>query len=182
MSLLFSQNHTPFSVWIVDPTGVRIATASVVPRAPQIPGVPPQCESSCSRLDDFAKKILAGGDAPLGVVVASCSDTIFQSLKSCVECGYNILPAEFPQDEVRKLPDQFNKIGEDCNELGLPVQPITFNLTAAPTPPTPTPTPPGLTPTPTPTGTTGAALSRYEGSERVAGAIGVAAVAGFLAL
>jgi len=115
-------------------------------------------------------KVRAGED---GTALASCSDTILQSIKSCVECGYNILPTAFPQEEVRKLQDTINEFGTFCNKLGFSVQPITFNTTPTPTTPTPTPTP---------TSQTGAALSRYEGSARVAGAVGVAAVAGILAL
>jgi len=181
VSLLSSQNHTPFSVWIVDPTGVRIATASVVPRAPQIPGVPPQCESSCSGFNDHLTKIIAGGDAATGAIVATCSDNILQSVKSCVECGYNNLPTtEVSQEDVRKLQDTINNFAAECNKLGLSVQPIAFNTAAAPTAPTAAPTAP--TATPTATGKTGAALLRYEGGARVAGAVGVAVVAGFLAL
>ena len=154
MSLLSSQNHTTFSVWIVDPTRERIATACVVPRAPTIrevppqcwivertatgdviarapaiPGVPPECQPSCSGIEDHLTKLFGGRDAAVDAALTTCSDNVFQSFKSCVECGYNTLPTTFPLEEVRELLDVLNQFGAECNKRGLPVQHITFNTT-----------------------------------------------------
>jgi len=65
----------------------------------------------------------------------------------------------FPADTVRTVQQALDQFAAECNKLGFSVQPTTLNPN---------------------TSKTGAALSSYEGSAKVAGAVRVAAVAGSL--
>jgi len=130
----------------------------------QSSSIPPQCQSACGALTD--QGVLNGAaQTETAATAAACTSTNLQNIKSCFECGYNLAPSAFPPSAVQAVQDAIDGFAAECNKRGFPVQCITL------------------------TGATGkctngksAALSRYEGTSKVVGAVGVAAVAGFLAL
>lgn len=101
--------------------------------------------------------LLAGGNA--NATAAVCSNTIFQGLKSCFECGYQLSPSSFTPDTVQAVQNALNEFASECNKQGFSVQSVTLNTSGK-----------------------SAASSRYQGSVKVAGAVGAVAVAGLLAL
>lgn len=122
-------------------------------------GVPQQCQSACSALDSQSTAILAGGDTTTAATAAVCSTTYFQNIKSCWDCGYNLAPTAYSPSTVQGIQKVLDQYAADCNKLGFSVKSVALNGSGK-----------------------SAAFSRYEGSAKVAGAVGLVAVAGFLAL
>jgi len=113
-----------------------------------------QCESACSSLSSALSSILSGGNTT--ATAALCSNSTLQGLKSCFQCAHQFAPESFPLQQAQ---DALNQFVAECNKAGFSVQSVTLNGSGK-----------------------GAAPSTYQASVKVAGAVGVVAAAGLLAL
>jgi hypothetical protein len=136
------------------PPPAAAAISPVLPRAPAISGVPQQCESACAAVGSQTPTGSAGDPT-----ASTCTNTVFQGFKTCFECGYRLDPSAFSADQVKLKQEGIDLLAASCNQQGFPVQPVTLD-----------------------TSSKSSALSTYQGSVKVAGAVGVAAVASILVL
>ena len=105
---------------------------------------------------DLADALIAGGNAAF--TAKTCSNATIKNAKTCLECAYSLSPTAYPDSTVQAIQQGLDQFVAECNRRGFSVQSVALFSK------------------------TGAALVRYEGSVQIAGAVGVAAVAGLLAL